>query len=124
MCLFATRLAELELVPYDPSFLPSAGQALVDRLDEVAELARLHAQISADSALLDSDGDAHVPHLRVAALAHRVDGLSSDRDASVTAHRRSGCRGFSTTTRRSTLAWMAREQAATSSTTHRRSRVT
>ena len=86
---FASRLTDLELVPYDPSFQPSTGQALVDRLDEVPELARLHQSIAADTALLD-DPTGDDPARQIAALAHRVDGVSADQASAITAYRLKG----------------------------------
>ena len=92
---YASRLADLELVPYDPTFQPSSGQALVDRLDQVPELARLHRMIAADAVLLDSaDADSgdggDGGDRKIAALVHRVDGVSADLNSAITAYRLKG----------------------------------
>ena len=89
---YASRLADLELVPYDPTFQPSSGQALVDRLDQVPELARLHRMIAADAVMLDSaDADSgDGGDRKIAALVHRVDGVSADLNCAITAYRLKG----------------------------------
>ena len=84
----ASRLADHELIPYDPSFQPSGGQALIDRLEDVPELARLHRQVISDASLLDDDRAGDDPRHRIAALAHRVDGVRAG--ASITAYRLRG----------------------------------
>ena len=87
---YASRLADLELVPYDPTFQPSSGQALVDRLDQVPELARLHRIIAADAVLLDSADAGGGGDRKIAALVHRVDGVSADLNSAITAYRLKG----------------------------------
>ena len=88
---FASRLVDLELIPYDPSYQPSSGQALVDRLGNVPQLERLHHLVAADTALLDDTAERSVnPDDRIAALVHRVDGVSADRSDSITAYRVKG----------------------------------
>ena len=87
---YASRLADLELVPYDPTFQPSSGQALVDRLDQVPELARLHRIIAADAVLLDSADAGGGDDRKIAALVHRVDGVSADLNSAITAYRLKG----------------------------------
>jgi hypothetical protein len=68
---FARNLSERELIPYDPSYQPSPGQALVDDLSEAPEFAEVHRQVMTGMPPLDDGrGDP------VAALAHRVDGPS------------------------------------------------
>lgn len=90
---FASRLADLELVAYDPSYQPSSGQALVDRLEDVPELARLHSTIAADTVLLDAASRPHRDENhdeKIAALVHRVDGVSADLAHTITAYRLKG----------------------------------
>ncbi len=91
----ASRLAGLELIEYDPSFQPSRGQALVDRLERVPELARIHDQIIRNTPLLDTGGTAFPGHRgdsthRIAGMVHRIDGTRDDRRSPITAYRLKG----------------------------------
>ncbi len=81
---FATSLAERELLPYDPSFQVTSGQALIDDLDNIPDLARIHASTGSPQAPLDSRADDAEP---VCALGHRVDGPTGE---AVTAYRLKG----------------------------------
>ena len=65
---FAGQVADRELLPYDPSYQVSAGQALVDDLAQVPHLAAVHALVTGPDPELDAGGKP------VVALAHRVDG--------------------------------------------------
>lgn len=67
----ARRLADGELIPYDPSFQPSPGQALVDALVDVPQLARLQGEIAGTHLEIDRGSADVEPQV---ALAHRVDG--------------------------------------------------
>ncbi|MEP6478997.1 MAG: Kiwa anti-phage protein KwaB-like domain-containing protein [Rhodoglobus sp.] len=79
---FARTIADREWIPYDPSFQLAGNQALVDELDQVPELARIHAAVSAGRSPLDSGSDEPV-----VAMVHRV-GVTAAR--SVTAYRVKG----------------------------------
>lgn len=62
-----TRLLDRELMPYDPAYQPSGGQALVAALDEAPTLQRLHAHVRTDDVPVDdiTGGQVH-------AMAHRL----------------------------------------------------
>ena len=79
---FAHAISDRELLPYDPSYQPSSGQALVDDLDQVPELVRIHEQLIAGTPTLDRSDAAPV-----AALAHKVDGPAG---AAIVAYRLKG----------------------------------
>lgn len=61
------RLVDRELVPYDPAYQPSAGQALVAGLGDVPSLHRLHASVLSDDVPVDD-----VARGAVHAMAHRL----------------------------------------------------
>ena len=77
---FATALAAREFIAYDPSYQLHAGQALVDDLDQVPELARLHELALTGTAPLDAPSDAADP---VVAMVHRA---YVDRETGITAY--------------------------------------
>lgn len=61
------RLLDRELVPYDPAYQPSAGQALVADLADAASLHRIHASVLGDDVPVD-DAAGGAVH----AMAHRL----------------------------------------------------
>jgi len=76
------RLLDAELLGYDPSYQPSASQALVAALEDVPALARIHELVAGDDVAVDSGPD----EMAIRAMAHR---LHAD-DAAVTAYRVKG----------------------------------
>lgn len=68
-----TRLADRELVPYDPAYEPSSGQALVADLDAIPALQRLHADVATDD--VPVDGATGEPIRAMAHRLHRADTL-------------------------------------------------
>ena len=81
---FAAALATREWRDYDPSYQLHAGQALVDDLDQVPELARLHELALTGTVPLDAPSDAAEP---VVAMVHRA---YVDRETGITAYRIKG----------------------------------
>lgn len=72
---FARSLAQRELVPYDPSFQPSSGQALIDDLAETG-----HPFSDLASVLLTGDLplDRHDNTAPIVALAHRIESSGAE----------------------------------------------
>ncbi len=60
-------LLDRELVPYDPSYQPAAGQALVADLGDTASLQRIHTSVLSDDVPID-DAAGGAVH----AMAHRL----------------------------------------------------
>lgn len=98
----AEALASRELLAYDPSYQSHPGQALVDELDQVPELARLHEQVLGGAAAADaaSDGSA-----RILAMVHRA---YVDRGTGIVAYRLKG-QGIAARRPRGILAFLPRD---------------
>jgi hypothetical protein len=79
---YARSIAGREWLPYDPSYQLASNQALVDALDQVPELARLHERVLAGRSILDS-GDEHP----IVAFVHH---LPAPATGSITAYRIKG----------------------------------
>ena len=81
---FATALAAREFIEYDPSYQTHTGQALVDDLEQVPELERLHELVLAGVSPFDSPSNDDQP---IVAMVHRA---YLDRETGVTAYRLKG----------------------------------
>lgn len=97
---YADALLGKQWIGYDPSYQLASNQALVDDLDQVPELARLHAAVLAGGAQLDSADEP-----RVVAMVHRV---RSTPELSITAYRLKG-QGIATRRPRSIRILVPRE---------------
>jgi hypothetical protein len=78
---YARGIADREWLAYDPSYQLASNQALVDELEQVPELARLHERVLAGRSAIDDSDDHpirglvhHLPAASGALTAYRIKG--------------------------------------------------